>query len=473
AVNHHGKITYVDAQTGQHSDTPLHNGDNGVHAIPLDPDRRPTPGSGSPTPPDAAGTRRPAAEPAGKHKADSAADKDIEQEKPASKKRKARPAKDTREALQHPLDSAQAEGTPGYGHEQGPGHTAMGMLGDEAQQRLRTTHVVQQVNWDTVLGNLDTWAEPDASSGTSPLNQVFSHIRAQGRISEADLGNLLGDAYRDLPRHEKLATVSCLARLSYDYHAQHTRIDGHDINPEGLQHHRDHKPAEGKLNDARGRAIEYVAQQNVPQPDDMTNEEARKYRRDLKAERDRIQAALSAKMGDLAVLPDFSGRNYAVFEVTETDGAGTTQDVHFIVGSSVPAGGGVPNPDHSEPAAGEGLRALDPQKFQRTAMFTEYEPCGNAGDLGGAACAHYISENLDRAPGTPRVPHGEMKKQGTLTTPQHKNPMEVSYATNYRYGKFAQGETTKDAQEEVKQRWKDDMDRVRGELLNVWLKVHA
>ncbi|MFJ9520830.1 toxin glutamine deamidase domain-containing protein [Kitasatospora sp. NPDC101801] len=42
AVNHNGTITYIDAQTGQHSDKPLHNGDNGVFAIPLDPDRNPT-----------------------------------------------------------------------------------------------------------------------------------------------------------------------------------------------------------------------------------------------------------------------------------------------------------------------------------------------------------------------------------------------------------------------------------------------
>jgi len=41
AVNHNGKITYVDAQTGQRSDQPLHSGDNGVFAIPLSPDRTP------------------------------------------------------------------------------------------------------------------------------------------------------------------------------------------------------------------------------------------------------------------------------------------------------------------------------------------------------------------------------------------------------------------------------------------------
>ncbi|MFJ8046253.1 toxin glutamine deamidase domain-containing protein [Kitasatospora sp. NPDC096147] len=42
AVNHNGKITYIDGQTGQRSNRPLHNGDNGVFAIPLDPDRAPT-----------------------------------------------------------------------------------------------------------------------------------------------------------------------------------------------------------------------------------------------------------------------------------------------------------------------------------------------------------------------------------------------------------------------------------------------
>ncbi|GLW67706.1 hypothetical protein Kpho02_00050 [Kitasatospora phosalacinea] len=41
AVNHRGRITYIDAQTGRRSDRPLHNGDNGVFAVSLAPDRRP------------------------------------------------------------------------------------------------------------------------------------------------------------------------------------------------------------------------------------------------------------------------------------------------------------------------------------------------------------------------------------------------------------------------------------------------
>ncbi|WP_050509810.1 toxin glutamine deamidase domain-containing protein, partial [Streptomyces sp. NRRL WC-3703] len=466
AVNHQGKITYVDSQTGRRSDQPLHSGDHGVHAVPLGRDRRPVAEKGHPPQADAGGARRPAAEPAGKSPPEQPGGG---QENPAPKKPKKRTAAETRNALQQPLDHQAAEGTPGYGQEQGPDHTAQGMLGDEAQQRFRKTHVVRQVNWDTVLGNLNHWADRDAH-GDSPLGAVMDHLREKGRVDEADLEHLLGDRYTKLGRDDRLATVSCLARLSYNYHAQHTRIDGHDINPEGLQHHRDHKPSEGNLSDARGRAIEYVAQQNVPVPDEMTPQSARQYRKDLRAERTRIKNLLESKQGDPAALPDFSGRNYAVFEVTET--VGDTERVHFIVGSSVPAGEGVPNPDHSEPAAGEGLRQLDPKTFRRTAMFTEFEPCGNSGDLGGAACAHYLSENLDRPAGAPRVPHGEMKKQGLLVDPEKKSELEVSYGTNYRYGPFAVGETTKEAQDAVKQGWKDDMDRVRGELLRIWIKVH-
>ncbi|KRB69219.1 hypothetical protein ASE03_27635 [Kitasatospora sp. Root187] len=41
AVNHNGTITYVDGQTGKRSNQPLHNGDTGVFAIPLTPDRNP------------------------------------------------------------------------------------------------------------------------------------------------------------------------------------------------------------------------------------------------------------------------------------------------------------------------------------------------------------------------------------------------------------------------------------------------
>lgn len=65
-----------------------------------------------------------------------------------------------------------------------------------------------------------------------------------------------------------------------------------------------------------------------------------------------------------------------------------------------------------------------------------------------------------------------MKKQGLLVDPEKKSELEVSYGTNYRYGPFAVGETTKEAQDAVKQGWKDDMDRVRGELLRIWIKVH-
>ncbi|MFI5529432.1 toxin glutamine deamidase domain-containing protein [Kitasatospora sp. NPDC051853] len=41
AVNHKGTVTYVDAQTGRRSNEPLHQGENGVFAIPLGPDRSP------------------------------------------------------------------------------------------------------------------------------------------------------------------------------------------------------------------------------------------------------------------------------------------------------------------------------------------------------------------------------------------------------------------------------------------------
>ncbi|WP_441246582.1 toxin glutamine deamidase domain-containing protein [Kitasatospora sp. McL0602] len=50
AVNHNGKVVYLDAQSGLKSHEPLHNGDHGVFAIPLTPDRNPV----HPTDPNAA-----------------------------------------------------------------------------------------------------------------------------------------------------------------------------------------------------------------------------------------------------------------------------------------------------------------------------------------------------------------------------------------------------------------------------------
>ncbi|MEV0372599.1 toxin glutamine deamidase domain-containing protein, partial [Streptomyces sp. NPDC050636] len=65
AVNHNGKITYVDAQTGQRSNKPLHDGTNGVHAIPLNPNRRPMQDTSTDNDHSNDADRRPSAEPAG------------------------------------------------------------------------------------------------------------------------------------------------------------------------------------------------------------------------------------------------------------------------------------------------------------------------------------------------------------------------------------------------------------------------
>ncbi|RSN08285.1 hypothetical protein DMH25_16085 [Streptomyces sp. WAC 01325] len=53
AVNHNGRVTYIDAQTGRQSSKPLHNGNNGVFAIPLDSNRQPV----TPDKPETEGSR--------------------------------------------------------------------------------------------------------------------------------------------------------------------------------------------------------------------------------------------------------------------------------------------------------------------------------------------------------------------------------------------------------------------------------
>ncbi|MFG2137487.1 hypothetical protein [Streptomyces sp. NPDC048650] len=122
--------------------------------------------------------------------------------------------------------------------------------------------------------------------------------------------------------------------------------------------------------------------------------------------------------------------------MAELDDHGNVKSIHFAIGTSVSG------QDHSEPGAGEDLRKLDDKKFKRTAMFTEYEPCGNTGALGGAACAHYPGEHLDRPKDViERKSHGEMK--AGLAAPESKSEMEVSYGTTYRYGPFADGSNTR------------------------------
>ncbi|MEU9114706.1 toxin glutamine deamidase domain-containing protein, partial [Streptomyces sp. NPDC048483] len=483
AVNHNGKITYVDAQTGQRGNKPLHDGSNGVHAIPLSPDRRPIndrTGDGS-------GDRRAPAEPAGKHKQEH----DGEDEEKPKKKRKRKPPKtpeqrqqereQARAIAEQPFDSDGAEGVPGYNEEQGTDHTHDGMLGDESQQRLRQTHSVEQTNLRPVVDAFKRWANPDKDTGIPPLIEAIKVIQRDGALDAERMNHVL-PGYDKLSHDQQMGALAGLGRLSNAVHEAHSvgthpiAIDG--VESEGLRLHNKHDIRSGEPLDPAQVAREYAARQNVPAGDDMTPEEREKREEKVAAEKARINRVWREAVNNVAdsiVRPDMSGKNYAVLEVRET--VGDTTRTHYVIDSSVPPGEGA---GHSEPVGGEWVRRVQeehPGRFEVVSLYTEFEPCGKSQDTGGANCSHYISEDLERDPGEERSKHRDMKKEGTLTTPDQKSGVKIYYGIAYRMGDMqnsphngeAVSEETRAQQIAAKDKRNAEMNRLRGELLRAWV----
>ncbi|WP_406217960.1 toxin glutamine deamidase domain-containing protein [Streptomyces decoyicus] len=195
-VNHHGKITYLDAQTGQRSNTPLHDGTNGVHAIPLDPNRHPLPTNPTNNNHDTDGDRRPAAEPAGagEKRTHPGEARDIE-----------------RDDQRHPV------------HGERPDTHQDGLPPDDAQDRLRANEQtpVHQIQHDVLDQQMRQWAN-DGS-----LARVLQIAAGHGpdpdgprRLNSGQLAQHL-EGFHDLNRGERMAVVASLGRLSHTFHKEY------------------------------------------------------------------------------------------------------------------------------------------------------------------------------------------------------------------------------------------------------------
>ncbi|WP_328430402.1 toxin glutamine deamidase domain-containing protein [Streptomyces sp. NBC_00443] len=368
AVNHNGKVTYIDAQTGQQSSRPLHDGNNGVFAIPLDSNRQPvatdgtgnadrsTPDSGQQASETADSTdRRPAENPAG---APQESDPDNTDEKP------------------HPRDDPQRTEHPRLTEPETVDTSHYGMNPMPDQQNVRQTNNVRQLDMDPVHQQLNDWLDPvpteDGTGTRVPLVDALQSCSPprpddpdhKPRILRHDDLVRILPGFGDMHPGERGAVIASLARLSLKFHESHAV----SASPEPLDGYP--KPAVGK----------HATAHWAPS------------RRD-----DEITAALINELGGVAASikdagehrPDFTGRNYAAVEVYDP----VSKQISYVVDSSYP---GTDN-KHSEKNILDYLDTLNEQReesaqYEPLSMYTDREPCGKGG--GYANCARLISQKM-------------------------------------------------------------------------------
>ncbi|MFE2629501.1 toxin glutamine deamidase domain-containing protein, partial [Streptomyces sp. NPDC059374] len=415
AVNHNGKITYIDAQTGQQSRNPLHSGDHGVFAIPLDPNRQPVApdrapvgehsrpdGSSRPVrdaPTTAAGTDRSAPEdPAG------TTPQKEEQNPPDDPTREERnkslpaPEDRTQERSNLAPDSPQQD-VRNYQSDAQDTHQA---YDPDAPRGLK----VYRIGLDPVHDSLRNWADegrltPLLQSAADRMD-AYHQAREKGdtdlpptAFTRQELEDALGDDFRQMNDGQRYAVVASLARLSLGYHES----QGVGHNPE---HDREGRPyADSKRTDGTpDPAAENERARSAESRDEANAKFPKQYRNDAETNKNISElhhALTGAKKAnpsnaDVNALidamgphkPDFSGKNYAVIEMVDNDGNST-----FVVDSSVPPDTTGIVPRHSERHLLEWFNRTnsgpDGTKYRIAGLYTEREPCGSG--QGHADCS--------------------------------------------------------------------------------------
>ncbi|PJN29116.1 hypothetical protein CG736_00620 [Kitasatospora sp. CB02891] len=416
-VNHNGRITYLDNQTGQRSDKPLHDGDHGVFAITLDPDRRPTNehganehgGSENGTGDHSTADRRPE-DPAGKNKAE-----DDPEGGAAKKKAKhdgdgnaaAGPSHDgshdnTPKTDKQVVDERRANDPDHPIHEadrteehlgpkEGTKDEIYGVKPDDAQQALRQSNDVRQLDMDHVYDRLNDWA----TSGD--LGSVLDNSKAGNpkTFNRKDLEDAL-PGFKEMSPGEQGAAVAAMGRMSDEFHKNH----GVGASPEAMSYPYNADPrvpgtAPGEADQASRGGVDHSTSKG---------EAGLKQSQDYQDVRKEIKEAFGKRSIQGAVAqaghrPDLTGRNYAVIEVYDPK----TKQVSFVVDSSVPPStprAGI-TPLHSETHLGgwmDHLKATRDQKDQPEvlSLYTEREPCGIG--KGHADCSGYLSRDQTGVP---------------------------------------------------------------------------
>ncbi|MFD0573396.1 toxin glutamine deamidase domain-containing protein [Kitasatospora gansuensis] len=328
-VNHDGKITYLDNQTGQRSDKPLHNGDNGVFAVALDPDRRPIPADGNSPDRPGDGTERRPEDPAGKHKPDPEDGSDAEPDEHPNKKKKPNDSDSEHDGQSqndpdHPLnDPARTE------HDRLPpaeqtDNLIYGVAGDEVQKHLRETNDVHRVDMEHVHQQLKDWAN------SGHLGDVLDRTTGDDRqtFRRSDLEHAL-PGFKDMTPGEQGAAVAAMGRMSDSFHEMH----GAGMSPE----QRDYPYSADPNNPGSAKGQDEQDSRGHVDHEKTKTDAGLKQSPDAAKIKQDIKDAFGAKSFEAALdqavhRPDLTGKNYAVMEVYDPK----TKEISYIVESSVP-----------------------------------------------------------------------------------------------------------------------------------------
>ncbi|MDI3390750.1 toxin glutamine deamidase domain-containing protein [Streptomyces sp. B-S-A8] len=390
AVNHNGKITYIDAQTGQRSPHPLHNGNNGVFAIPLDSDRRPITSTNNDkrTRSDAGrqpdrGTnehpinveRRPDATPAG------AAQE--QPDKPYSDPHDRGDSDTSEESRRVTEDGPDSDTSRTHETAEGKDSKEYGLEPDALQQKLRHHRDVHRVELDRVHHRLESWASSGELANVLRSTENNSAGGPQ-RFTRDQLSESL-DGFDRLSRGEQQAAVASIARLSLSFHEAHSVGN----NPESLGHPY-RGPNEGEpAEDAKDRGAKMAQESLGVSLHRRAVNGLFKLSRFKKLSHDDAETVRDHG-------PDFSGKNFAVLEVK---GPPPKNAVTYIADSSVPANQPGVSPRHSERHLLDWLERVDPESNRYTplGLYTEREPCGKG--QGHMGCANVLQhERFNGAP---------------------------------------------------------------------------
>ncbi|MBO0514545.1 toxin glutamine deamidase domain-containing protein, partial [Streptomyces beijiangensis] len=379
AVNHNGRITYIDAQTGRTSRTPLHDGKNGVFAVPLDANRRPVSPQTTPTATDASKS-------GSSPKRDSPNSPNSPTESRRAPEAPAGAPYPTAEDTPHPRDEPNRTNHPRLGAPETAKSTPHhGMHPMPDQQHLRTTNNVRQVGMDHVHQQLNDWMEPrtvqhpdgtettriplvDALQAGTPPNSADGSP-APVTLRRSDLERLL-PGFADMHPGEQGAVVASLARLSLKFHEAHAV----GASPE----HSADQPSRG---------AEAHAKAQWP----ARNRDEQELKDSIIAEFDK--SGIAGALRDSGEhRPDFTGRNYAVIEVHDP----TTGEISYLVDSSYPNVTGEKG-KHSESNILDYLEKVnatreDGKKYEPLSLYTDREPCGFG--QGHANCSNALSQRI-------------------------------------------------------------------------------
>ncbi|WP_275427315.1 toxin glutamine deamidase domain-containing protein [Streptomyces sp. NEAU-S7GS2] len=229
-------------------------------------------------------------------------------------------------------------------------------------------------------------------------------------FTERELREVLGKDFADMNDGQRGAVVATLARMSQAFHEDNgvgqspqRATDGENPYHGAPPRKKDGKPDPIEQNEVSAGAHsreqakpagswpETYRQPGTPEHQALTD--LRDARRPNLAGRDLTTAHVNQLLRQAgSTRPDFTGKNYAVIEVVDSEGNST-----YVVDSSIPAGNSGYTPRHSERHLLEWVERLNKSQtasgqgtYDIAGLYTEREPCGEG--LGHAHCTTEIQK---------------------------------------------------------------------------------